>query len=73
MSVMNILSEYCNMRIQGKTIPPGNWSMRWEDDGDFIVYYREASGREIGTQSSEIEIHDPAYGKVWPPINQEKK
>lgn len=70
---MNCLDNYCVLVVNGQKIAPGSWCVRWEDDGDFIVYYREASGREIGTQSSEIEIHDPAYGKVWPPINQEKK
>ena len=62
---MNCLADYCNLRIGGKVIEPTKWSMRWEDDGDFIGYYFDGT-RNIGFQSSEIEIHDPAYGKVFP-------
>jgi len=63
---MNCLSEYCNLHVGGEIISPTKWLMRYEADDDFIVYYQSGSGREFGTQSSEIEIHDPAYGKVWP-------
>lgn len=63
---MNYLSEYCSLHVKGEVIPPTKWLMRYEEDDDFVVYYLNAEGKEIGTQSSEIEIHDPVYGRVFP-------
>lgn len=62
---MNCLADYCNLHVDGKIIPPKSWSICWEDDGDCIGYYYDGH-REFGIQSSQIEIHDPAYGKVFP-------
>ena len=38
----------------GEIIPPEKWTGCNEDDGDYLVYYTDSSGRCWGTQSTAV-------------------
>lgn len=40
----------------GEVIPAGLWLGRYEEDGDYCVYYVSKDGREYGTHSGDCEM-----------------
>lgn len=40
----------------GEIIPSGKWLGRYEDDGDYCIYYTNQSGICYGTQSEDCEM-----------------
>lgn len=40
----------------GEVIPAGLWLGRYEEDGDYCIYYVSKDGREYGTHSGDCEM-----------------
>ena len=40
----------------GEVIPAGLWTGRYEEDGDYCIYYTSKDGRCYGTQSEDCEM-----------------